>query len=247
MKKLILLSCLLFAGVRVQAFIVYGDSVSLGKGKARAYADIDKYGNPRAVGMAVSEEALQGLSGQGHPEYILRLPSILQIAPYDHMVINWEPHGHDPQDIYGLPHFDFHFYLIPESVRKSITCTGPDIPVCMAQPEAAKIPAYYVPTSEGMPLMGWHWVDPRSPEFNGKTFTTTFIYGFYNANMNFMEAMMTRDFLLKKENFEKEIPAPQLWPGTGYYPKSYLVVFNPKMKVYFISLKNLEYKAYKAQ
>lgn len=245
MKKLFLLSLSFFAALKAQAFVVYGDSVSLGNGKARAYADIDRYGNPKSVGFAISEKALEGLPEHNETEYSLRLPSILQIFPYDHMAINWEPHGHTPDNIYGLPHFDFHFYFIPEALRKTITCTGNDFSVCMAHPDPSKIPAFYVPTPEGVPQMGWHWVDPRSPEFNGKPFTTTFLYGFYNANMIFAEPMMTRDFLLKKENFVKEIPGPQVWPGSGYYPKAYSLEYKADLKMYFISLRNLEYKDYK--
>lgn len=247
MKKFLILSCLLVVTLKAQAFKVYGDSVSLGNGRARVYADIDKYGKPLSVGFAVTEKALEGLPEHDTGQLTLRLPSILQISPFDHMTIAWAAHGHDPVDIYGVPHFDFHFFFIPETVREGILCTGEDAAICKAQPDPSEIPAFYAPTPEGVPLMGWHWIDPRSPEFNGKPFTTTFIYGFYNSNMSFMEPMMTRDFLLKKENFSQEIPAPQVWPQTGYYAKSYSMEYNTKSKVYFVSLKNLEYKNYKVR
>ncbi|MGZ3769683.1 MAG: DUF5602 domain-containing protein [Bdellovibrio sp.] len=245
MKKLLLLCSLIIFGFKAQAFKVYGDSVSFGQGKARVFADIDKHGIPQSIGFAVSEKALEGLPDHDIPQIVLRLPSILQISPYDHMTIQWNAHGHVPEHIYNVPHFDFHFYFIPQSVREAITCSGPDTAVCKKQPPADEIPAYYLPTPDGFPMMGWHFYDPRSPEFNGKPFTVTFIYGFYNGHMTFLEPMMTRDFLMKKESFSNDIPAPQVWPSTGYYPKTYSVQYDSQRKVFFITLTNLEFKNYK--
>ncbi|MGZ3774568.1 MAG: DUF5602 domain-containing protein [Pseudobdellovibrionaceae bacterium] len=241
MKTLITLSLLLFVAARAHAFIVYGKAVSIGKGEARAYADIDNLGTPRSVGLAISEKSMEGLSDQ-EMEFPLELPSILKIAPYDHMVINWEPHGHVPEHIYTVPHFDFHFYFISEAQRKSIQCTGADTSVCKTQPDPSKIPAHYVPSPDGVPQMGWHWVDPRSPEFNGKMFTATFIYGFYGGHMIFLEPMVTRAFLMENKNFEKEIPAPEAWPKNGYYPKSYSIRYDSFLRMHFIGLRNLELK-----
>lgn len=239
MKELILFCCLLFAGLNARAFVVYGQSVGVGQGTVRAFADIDENGNPLKVGLALSKEALQGLPQDNPTSYTVMLPSVLNIPPYNHMMVDWNPHGHEPDNIYGLPHFDFHFYFISNEQREAISCMGDDRDVCLMQPDADEIPSYYVPTPEGVPQMGWHWVDPRSPEYNGQTFTSTFIYGFYNAKMIFLEPMVTRDFLLTNTKFEQTVPSPLVFPMEGYYPQSYTVEYDANSCQYLVTLKDL--------
>lgn len=242
MKELILFCCLMFASFYAKAFVVYGDAVAVGLGKGQAYAEIDQSGALTSVGVALTEEALNGLPEHDMTQYILKLPSVLNVPPYNHVLLDWNPHGHEPNPTYSAPHFDFHFYLVSEEERKAISCQGDDEAVCLTQPEPTKLPPFYVPTPAGVPEMGWHWLDPRSPEFNGQPFTATFIYGFYGGNMNFLEPMITREYLLKKQCFEKDIPVPQAFPKAGYYPQSYAISFDKTLNMYFISLKSLMLK-----
>jgi hypothetical protein len=239
MKELILFCCLMFASFYAKAFVVYGNGVPVGQGMAQAYADIDQNGTVMSVGIAMTEEAMQGLPEHDMSQYILKLPSVLNIPNYDHMMVDWNPHGHEPEPIYGAAHFDFHFYLISEAERQAITCQGDDEAACLAQPDPTKLPPFYIPTPAGVPQMGWHWLDPRSPEFNGQPFTATFIYGFYGGNMAFLEPMITRDYLMKKPCVEKDIPVPQVFPRAGSYPQSYSISFDQGLKMYFIALKNM--------
>lgn len=237
MKELILLTCVVFAGFNAKAYMVYGDSARLGKGKAKVFADIDHHGHARAVGFALSEKALEGLPDETL-EINLKLPAILQIPPYNHMVINWEPHGHPPENIYNVPHFDFHFYFMSEEARKSITCQGADASICTKQPEFSEVAQYYT-AGDVVPQMGWHWADTRSPEFHGKPFTATYIYGYYNGHMNFIEPMVTLDYFMKKENFSNDVSVPQVWPMAGYFPQAYSVRYDAKTKLYFVTLNKL--------
>ncbi|WII72885.1 hypothetical protein QJS83_03245 [Bdellovibrio sp. 22V] len=237
MKILIFLSAL-FLCLQAQAYYIFGEAVHIGNGKAKAFADIDKYGRVQKVGMAMTEGTMQGLPEHDHAEYVLRLPSVLNIPPYNHFVINWEPHGHEPDRVYTLPHFDFHFYFITNELRQTITCMNEDRANCLTPIAANKTPPFYVPTPEGVPLMGWHWVDPRSPEFNGQIFTATYIYGFYKGEMTFVEPMVTREFLLAKTHHEKEVPLPVEFPHPGYYPQAYEVSFDSVRNLHMITLKN---------
>ncbi|UOF01096.1 DUF5602 domain-containing protein [Bdellovibrio reynosensis] len=241
MKEFVLFLCLLFAGFNAQAFIINGEEKSIGNGSAWAFADITSDGFPKAIGMAFTEGALQGLP----PDmFILELflPSVLNIPPYSHMNIDWNPHGHEPDGVYNVPHFDFHFFFIPPEVQKAITCMGDDRAVCLTQPSPEEIPPFYVPTPEGVPGMGWHWVDSRSPELNGGKFTSTMIYGFYAGDMNFVEPMITRDFFLSKKSHHANIPTPLHYAKNGIYPTSYSVTFNSIEKVYYVTMKNTESK-----
>lgn len=238
MKELIIFCCILFAGLWAEAFIVQGEAVPIGQGQGRAFVDMDRNGQLRSVGIMLSEEAMQGLPEQDHGEYILRLPAILNVPPFNHMVVNWEPHGHIPEGVYNVPHFDFHFYFISEEARAAITCTGDNLAVCLTQPVPDRIPPYYVPTPDGVPQMGWHWIDPRSPEFNGQKFTSTYIYGFYDGKNHFVEPMVTREFLMQKPQFTQSVPVPKELSYKGYLPQSYAVTYDENCKQYFIILKD---------
>ncbi|KHD89570.1 MAG: hypothetical protein OM95_03035, partial [Bdellovibrio sp. ArHS] len=85
-----------------------------------------------------------------------------------------------------------------------------------------------------------HWVDLRSPEYNGKPFTTTFIYGYYDANMIFIEPMITRDYLLKKRKFEQELMLPKTFTQRGYYPQKYSIHFDKARRMHIVTLKHLK-------
>ena len=37
--------------------------------------------------------------------------------------IDWNPHGHAPTPVWGYPHFDFHFYTVPQQVRAKAQCS----------------------------------------------------------------------------------------------------------------------------
>jgi hypothetical protein len=57
--------------------------------------------------------------------------------------------------------------------------------------------------------MGVHWVDIKSPEFNGQKFTDAFIYGFYHGSLTFIEPMITISFLSAKPDFKLNIKQPE--------------------------------------
>lgn len=216
----------------------WGTAVPIGNGQARSYVEVDDDEMPMALGLALSGAALEGLPSTEHMyDYILSLPEDFKLPPFEHVMINWNPHGHEPTEIYGAPHFDFHFYTISNEDRLKITCTGDDQNVCIKMPAADYIPPYYAATPAGVPQMGWHWYDPRSPEFHGQPFTSTFIYGFYNAQMIFLEPMITRDFLLSKGTVDADIPMPAKVNKSGLYPGHYSLNYDAVQDLYLIALK----------
>ena len=240
MKFLVLIFSLLFSSFSINAHekIIRGEKVSIGNGSAYTYILYDSKDRPHSLGVALSREALSKLP-KIDSSYTLKLPKEINLPPYKEVVINWNAHGHEPQDIYGIPHFDFHFYGISQAKRESITCMDQDNAICMKQPDSDYIPMYYVPTPAGVPMMGWHWLDSRSPELHGERFTSTFIYGYYDAKIIFLEPMITREFLLAHGHVNAELPMPKKVALKGYYPKNYLLKYDSDMKLYHIVLKNL--------
>ena len=57
----------------------------------------------------IVETALENLPAD-LTQYVLELPANKGKNFYTHVLIDWNPKGHEPAHIYDLPHFDIHFY-----------------------------------------------------------------------------------------------------------------------------------------
>jgi hypothetical protein len=234
----------------------WGSAVVVGQGTARSYVETVA-GVTVEVGIALSEAALEGLPTHhdaggvampdGHRmfEYVIDLPAGSP-TPFRHVLLNWNPGGHEPPGIYDTPHFDFHFYTISNEERKTIDPGQPHwVERARRLPPAARIPTGYLagstlmqaePEVASVPGMGMHWIDPRSPELNGQPFTTTFIFGSWDGKVTFAEPMITKAFLESRQDFTADLPAPAE-PAPGmYYPTSYRVRFDAATAEYKVSL-----------
>lgn len=224
-----------------------GPPRDLGGGNAYAFTTIDVSGKPIAIGLRMSEIALTGL--QAEPphdvtgwETIIPLPKEAAISGYDHIGIDWNPRGHIPNGIYNTPHFDFHFYMIGQAEKEKITAKGEDLARAHKAPAPEYMPeGYILPKGTEVPRMGAHAIDPSSSEFNQQPFTKTFIYGFYDGQMVFLEPMMTKAFLETKPNTTDRIKLPRTYAKNGYYPTVYSVRYNATQREFEISLENLIY------
>jgi hypothetical protein len=222
-----------------QSKTYYGPSVSVGDGNARAWVMVNPAGKPTSVGINFSEQALNGLPDQVE-EYVLELPKEAKSSLYKHFTFGWNPQGHEPPGTYDLPHFDIHFYMISNEEREAITGLAP--PAMDPAPAAKYIAANYIQTPGRVPMMGAHWVDVLSPEFNGSKFTKTFIYGTLNKEVIFHEPMITREYLLTKPTEVIAIRQPEAYQKSGYYPVKYSIKYNSTSKEYTVSLEGLTYK-----
>lgn len=228
-----------------------GAPVRLGNGTARTYVVL-RDGAPAEVGVALTEAALEGLPGSGHSdgvhvhghttfETVLALPDP-NPTPYRHVLLNWNPGGHEPPGIYDLPHLDFHFYTMDNAARLAI-----DPAEAAYQARAERLPAadlipegYVLPAPLAFPRMGVHWVDPASPELNGQVFTHTFIFGSWDGELIFAEPMITKAFLESKQSIAAPVPSPLRYAAPGYYPSGYSVGWDPAVREYRIALTGLE-------
>jgi hypothetical protein len=227
---------------------VFGPAVAVGNGMAFTWAKLGTTpGKVDSLGVTFTETAFEGLPDLADmpmpmKEFDLELPSQVKGLPFDHVGIDWNPRGHPPFEIYGKGHFDIHFYTISQEARANILARGGDLKKCNKRPEASAVPTGYIlPPGTVVPNMGTHWVDPASPEFHGKPFTTTFLYGSYNGRTAFYEPMITRDFLASKPDFHQPLPVAKAQDLTGFYPSAYSVKYNEARKEVSISLDGLKY------
>ena len=256
---------------------VYGTAVTVGEGRARSYVVLDEQtGAPRELGVALDERALDGLpaAGSGHHgsgpmthSYNLALPSENK-TPFRFVELNWNPAGHEPDGVYqGVPHFDFHFYVISQAERDAIVPTDPEFETRANNlPAGDYVPPFNVPLGPpgaapakvAVPMMGVHWSDVRSPELQrllGKPdayepFTATFIHGSWNGQFSFWEPMITRAHILEKKTASDPavrdqvlpISMPAKYATPGYYPSGYRITWDAEAKEYRIALAGLAWR-----
>ncbi|MEO7996581.1 MAG: DUF5602 domain-containing protein [Gemmatimonadaceae bacterium] len=243
----------------------YGTSQTLGAGTVRTYVTLNAAGKPTSMGVALSEGALTNLPmtpnapSPSAAMLQLALPADAPVTGYNHVMVDWNPVGHEPDHVYTLPHFDFHFYAVTPAQVMTIMPTDPQYATKAASlPAAAFVPAGYqaasvlagIPASAAaVPMMGLHWLDVASPELQpppaGKTFTETFIYGSWDGKFIFLEPMITKAYLESLKNttgMSRNIGTAAQVATPGYYPSSYSIRYDASAKEYRIAMDSLKFR-----
>ncbi|MDT8392673.1 MAG: DUF5602 domain-containing protein [Bacteroidales bacterium] len=216
----------------------YGPAVPLGNGIAQAWVSEDRQGNPLAIGIKLSEKALENLPDE-MSMHVLQFPHQASTNFYTHATVDWNPGGHEPPGTYDLPHFDFHFYTISEEERMMIG--PPGAPEFTIAPASQYIPLNHIMIPGGIPQMGSHWIDLTSPEFNGQDFSRTFIWGSWDGSFIFWEPMITLDYFMSMPDETIPIPQPQAYQNDGWYASDYQITYSTRPNEYNIALVNLNY------
>ena len=225
--------------------VVAGETKQLGAGQVRSWVRLDSSGNPTAIGVTFSEEALSTLPkvpppGQEGTELSINLPEQASATPFKHVGFDWNPMGHPPANIYDVPHFDFHFYTITEKERDRITVKGDDVARSLKPLSAEFIPEGYIYVPDGaVPRMGNHMVNPLSKDLHNQAFTSTFLYGSYDGRLIFAEPMITKAFLEARINITEAIKQPAKYQQPGYYPTKYSVRYDAAKKEYTVALEGM--------
>lgn len=202
-----------------------GPDIQMGNGTAHSWMSLNTDGTPQSIGFTLSPKALDNLPPAAPmSDFMLDLPRKgADLTPFRFIMINWNPEGHEPAGIYDVPHFDFHFYMVPMNEVMSI----PPYPQASAKfdslPPARYLPAGFAKGPGGVPAMGAHWSDVSSPEFKGVPFTETFVYGTYDGHVTFWEQMVALNYLKTKPMLDKEIILPTSYEKPGYYPTRYSI------------------------
>jgi hypothetical protein len=218
----------------------YSSTLPVGNGTARAWIKVSNSGDPLEAGINLSGKALMNLPLE-QKDYVFTFPKNKGQNFYTHILMDWNPQGHEPLIFYGLPHFDFHFYIVPEEQRLQIPFMAP--PYMDPAPEAKYVPSNYAQQPGLIPGMGAHWVDLTSPELppSFETFTHTFIWGSYAGKFIFWEPMITLDYLLTKPDHVFPVSQPSAFQTSGWYPADYKISYSKNPDEYSVSLVNLTY------
>lgn len=239
------------------AEVRYGPSVTLGNGTARIFLMMDN-GAPTELGVALNQAFMDALPAEGTAgavimpdgrstfEFVLEMPDN-NPTPFQHVTLDWNPSGHEPDGVYDLAHLDVHFYLISDAERQAIHPGDAEFLTKGARgPSPEFVPVGYVnPGAPPVPLMGTHLVDLSSPELHPQhpqTFTHTFLYGTWNGRLIFVEPMVTTAFLATRPDVTKPIGVASRYEVAGYYPDHYSVRWEPVAGEYRIALSGLKKK-----
>jgi hypothetical protein len=222
---------------------VFGPSQDLGNGNAKTYVTLDGE-RPTEVGVRLSSTALEGLPESGRM-LMLDFPDQAAITAFDHVMLNWNPQGHDPVELFGKPHFDFHFDMVDMATMHGIT---PDDPTYAAKaehlPEAEYVPQDYavapdVPVAaQAVPGMGVHWFDASDTSLVPGTydFQQIVLNGSWDGRHTFYEPMITTEFLMSGPDLEQPLKQPQAFQKTAYYPTTYAIDVDEQTGDYVVSL-----------
>ncbi len=215
-----------------------GPPITMGNGRALSYVTLTEEGKPSAIAVRLLNGALDNLATEAPfgVEYDLDISTEFKNVslPFDHVTIDWNPHGHEPAGIYDSPHFDVHFYTISKTEQAAI---APGSVSAAAMPPSKMIPAGYFPPPGALvdslvPNMGVHFTSPStSEEFMGAPFRRTLIYGFANGKLAFVEPMITRSFLKSKTDDTGTFTVPAVVSKPGYYPSRWSIKHRPDNSV----------------
>lgn len=220
----------------------YGTSSTIGGGSVRSFLKADASGNPIEIGLRISEATVNGVPANPPADpfsmehmYHIALPAGAEKTAFQDISLDWGAAGHPPVGVYTTPHFDMHFYTVPMNERMTWVPNDPKLHIL---PSASLVPPMHATDSSGIPFMGLHYLDVTSPEIaTGATFTSTFIWGYYNGQQAFLEPMITQAFLKAKTQFSASLKLPATYSRANvYYPTKYSVAFDDVTKEHVITL-----------
>jgi uncharacterized protein len=225
-----------------------GPSQPLGNGTVKTYTTLDEGGHPTEVGLQLSATALDGLpaTNKGLPlTLMLDFPDQASATAFDHVMLNWNPQGHEPPELFGKPHFDFHFDMVDMATIEAIIASDPDYAAKAERaPETKYVPQDYVippgapAAAQAVPGMGVHLIDFSDGSLvpGSYDFQHIVINGTWDGRYTFIEPMITREWLLTRPTSQQPLKLPQAYQKAAYYPTAYGVHVDEQSKDYVISL-----------
>ncbi|MEO6348686.1 MAG: hypothetical protein ABIO60_12335 [Aquaticitalea sp.] len=232
---------------KIHSNTFYGPNVKLGNGKIRSWIRINSDNVPEEIGVEMTSGAMENLpSNEAGLSIVLPLHHKAQeVTPYDHIYVNWNPHGHEPQGVFSVPHFDIHFVMTSVAEREMIPAWAPGSIDAMFNNYP---PQGFMPSNYGTPpgpftaeiAMGKHWAPMNLVAF--LPFTKIMIYGSYDGEVVFLEPMITLAYLRSPEAFTIPFSQPEYFQLSTYYPTEYNSYFDSHNGNRMISLGGFVYR-----
>lgn len=204
--------------------------------------DVDAIGQVTAVELLIPMRAAEKAKNSPTQALDMALPLALQKdSAVQYITIDWNQHGHNPENVYQVPHFDFHFYFVAKDFVAQIDCQD-----LQAVPQNL-IPSGYVlaPVESPdycVPQMGIHAL-PQADLNPYKRFTETPIFGYYAGRLIFFEPMVTLDYILGKGQTTRTVSYPQAFLDevtSSYLPNTYSLGYDAATDSYRIRFSTVD-------
>lgn len=197
-------------------------------------------GDVTQFGATVSMASVENAPAHGEmvfpPPFVGVVPLPQEVASatgFNHLAVNWEPHGHPPA-LFLTPHFDFHFYTLDPARVQAIDCA--DLSKPSVVPAAYTLPDLDIPglgqlVGLCVPTMGMHAM-PAAELEETKPFGATMIVGYYGRNLIFLEPMIARAKLMEGKSFTMNIPAVQRPGANVTWPRGFEAKYDQASRTY---------------
>ncbi len=233
------------AGFPPQGRTEYSEPATLGNGEVRTFLTTHPQEKWTYVGVELSAEAATIDEAEFDEMALVDIP-FPDGTVFEWLGLDWAPEGHGPPEVYGVPHFDIHFYFdSPDEIGEIPPVNfPPGSGEPYEEPLAAdQTPADYFRTNYVVPAMGEHLFDATAPEWDGagepsgEAFTHTLVWGHWDGDLNFVEPMITTEFFRTLEGSVTEsITMPDRMPEAGDYPTEYAMAYHQNRDAYTVTL-----------
>jgi hypothetical protein len=209
--------------------LVWGESAIVDGGRIVTWAVVSADNQVLAVGITFSQKLAADMPehGDGPAGAIasLQFPAVVQETTFfNHLEIQPEPDGHvsppgSNGTVYSVPHYDFHFYGIPEDEVLAIPARNPPLP------PAYELPAGYLPAGPSLAEMGRH-SSPRSI-LSEERLSAAMVLGYLpdGSRMHFLEPMVSQETLLSQQDFSLDVPMLTTFGREMLYPTTFEATF----------------------
>ncbi|NHN61573.1 MULTISPECIES: hypothetical protein [Halorussus] len=221
-----------------------GESIAVGDGTVTAYATTTPKATVESLGVHVDGAAMDAFDDE-EVKAPLAFPAqtaagnALDHHQFRFVRFEYLPEGHIPKGVYDVPHFDFHFFMLDESIVETIE-RGParySIPEAQMPEDHIRPPlvdtdddgepdAPLVESKRGEPI-----TDPGFTEYQEDgEFTHTHLYGGYDPDgdgegrLILFEPMLTTDFVDQLDTLlDVNMQIPTAYFTGDEYPTSYVI------------------------
>lgn len=238
--------------------LVFGDAVLVDGNIVTTWARVLRDEVVKEVGVTIPVDLFDHqpvVDGDGPAGAIasLAFPRLVQEQTFfNHFELQSEPDGHvappgsvNP-DRNRVPHFDFHFYAVSENVVWEIPLVRPPSLALPAVP-AERLPVGYIQPGFSQLQMGRH-SSPAWSLLDPEPLSTIMIAGYPPAvaglpdptQMHFLEPMVSRTFLLEREDFALRVPMPQTFGRLMRYPTKFIAEYDADLDAYHFVFSEFE-------
>lgn len=232
-----LIPCSAWAGTGKSSFSKGPDTVLFGETITTEY-EVDEASRLIGMRLTLPSAVIHKAMSQPSTAHIIDVPKAFKSASLvQNITIDWNPMGHEPEDVYDVAHFDFHFYFSSKEDVAAIDCSDRTPVPPHLIPDGYVLPPLDAPGA-CVPKMGYHAV-PVKDLGPDQIFDQTLIYGYYGGELIFFEPMIAHEHLQSGRTVVQRIVYPDAFLANlqnKFAPTDFVLKFDSASQTYQITL-----------